>query len=120
MGEPAKDFRQFVAAGVFVILLIALLLFLTYIEVPEANKDIIVTIIGVLMGGAASAMPRLFGDDSNAELDAQKKVAAMGKKLDAVEMKYDVLKGNYDDLVKLLVDRHVISETGIKPRERNP
>ena len=114
---PAKDLRQFAAAGVFVILLIALLLFLTYIPVPDSNKDIIVTIIGVLMGGAASAMPKLFGDDNaaaaEAKIAADRKVAIMAKKLDTVETKYEMLKTNHDYLVAMLVEHHVISGAGL-------
>ena len=108
ISAPSKDIRQFAAAGVFVLLLIALLMYLTFIPVPESNKDIVVTIIGVLMGGAASAMPKLFGDASRTEDEAHRRVSGMQKKLVEMESRYEVLKSNYDSLVERLVDKHII------------
>ena len=102
-----KDTRQFMAAGVFVFLLVLLLCYLTFIPVPEANKDLIVTIMGVLVGGGAAAMPKLFGDTSDKETEQLK------HRLIKMEVQHDVLKGEYDRLTEMLIKRHVIDKHGI-------
>lgn len=98
--------RQFAAASVFVILLILLLAYLTFIPVPEQNKDLIVTIMGVLVGGGAAAMPKLFGDKQDIETEKLK------SKLTKLEVEYFTLKKEHDSLIKMLVERHVVDGKG--------
>ena len=110
-----KDTRQFIAAGVFVLILVLLMLYLTFIPVPDANKDLIVTILGVLMGGAAAAMPKLFGD--KADEDVAKLVAKVDK-LEAsnvlLHQENALLKEQLDKLREMLVERHVVNGEGFR------
>jgi hypothetical protein len=93
-----KDARTFVASGVFLFLVLLLMLFLTFIEIPIGNKDLIVSIISMLVGGTGVAMGKLFNDnDSENEL--------LNKRLDDLTTRYDVLKNEYDHIVKMLVER---------------
>lgn len=110
MITQTKDARQFAAAGIFVFLLVLLLCYLTFIPVPEANKDLIVTIMGVLVGGGAAAMPKLFGDASDKETEELK------RRLVKMEVKHDVLKKEYDRLTDMLISRHVIDMDGIEQK----
>ena len=113
--QTNKDTRQFIAAGVFVLILVLLMLYLTFIPVPEPNKDLIVAILGVLMGGAAAAMPKLFGD--KADEDVARLVAKVDK-LEAsnalLHKENELLRDQLDQLRIMLVKRHVVDGEGFK------
>ena len=50
MNGYKKDLRHYIgAAGIF-LLVIALLLFLSFYQIPRENKDIFVSIIGMIVG----------------------------------------------------------------------
>lgn len=103
--NATRDLRQFAAAGVFVLLLVLLLCYLTFIPVPEANKDLIVTIMGVLVGGGAAAMPKLFGEGNDQETQDLK------RRLLKMEAKYGTLKEQHDRLTQLLIEKHIVDLT---------
>lgn len=100
MTTKAENRRYFTAAA-FAILLVAVVLFLVYVEIPEGNRDVILVLIGVIATGGTDALKKLFGDDD----DERDKVAA---ELHDLSQRYDVLKANYDALTALLVDKHII------------
>lgn len=101
----SKDARTYAASGVFLILVIGLILFLTYIEVPSNNKDIIVTIIGMLVWGLGTAMSNLFWA-ADEELEFMKEeVRHLQSSYDKLEVRYQTLKKNYDAITERLVDR---------------
>lgn len=99
----------------FVLILVLLMLYLTFIPVPETNKDLIVAILGVLMGGAASAMPKLFGD--KADEDVARLVAKVDK-LEAsnvlLHKENELLRDQLTELRVMLVKRHVVDGEGFK------
>ena len=103
----SKDARQYVAAGIFVALVVSLMLFLTFIEIPTSNKDLIVSIISMFVGGLGVAMGKLFGDN-DAEMDR------MREELDTLKVEYGVVKDQYDKIVSMLITRHVIDAQGIE------
>ena len=102
-----KDVRQYIAAGVFVALIVALMLFLTFIEIPTSNKDLIVSIISMFVGGLGVAMGKLFGDN---DVEMEK----MREELDALKIEYGVVKEQYDKIVGMLITRHVVDAQGIE------
>lgn len=127
--ENGRDVRIYIASSIFVFLLILLMLYLTYIPVPGDNKDLIVTIIGVLVGGAASAMNNLFGSKDEEkealkrkfielEKDSGQRITALEKKLIAVQAEYEELDARYRSLVDMLVKRHVVDAEGIEYSHR--
>ena len=115
-----KELLNYVAAAVLVVSLGGLLMFMTYVEIPPDNKDIITTINGVLVMGGSMALGRLLGNSDSEKKRAEELIAQSEKrvnqivaKMDRLGAKYDVVKANYDDLIALLVDRHVIEGKGI-------
>ena len=103
----SKDVRQYIASGVFVALVVALMLFLTFIEIPTSNKDLIVSIISMFVGGLGVAMGKLFGDN---DVEMEK----MREELDALKIEYGVVKEQYDKIVGMLIARHVVDAQGIE------
>lgn len=103
----SKDVRQYVASGIFVALVVSLMLFLTFIEIPTSNKDLIVSIISMFVGGLGVAMGKLFGDN---DVEMEK----MREELDTLKVEYGVVKDQYDKIVSMLITRHVIDAQGIE------
>ena len=92
------------AALVFLLLLVGLVGFLTFIPLPPASEKAVLMIIGGLMTLCTQALPKLFG--SGKEVELEKQVAEL-------KIKHDALEQAYDKLVTLLVTRHVIDKDGI-------
>ena len=57
-----RDVLIWIASFMMLLLLVGLVAYLTFIPVPAENKELIITVLGVLLGGGAAAMPNLFGD----------------------------------------------------------
>jgi ABC-type enterochelin transport system permease subunit len=68
------------------------MLFLTFIEIPSANKDLIVSIISMLVGGTGVAMGNLFGTKDE-ELEKMKDILAqMRTENEVMKTQYETLK----------------------------
>lgn len=100
-----KNKRQYVAAGVFLFLVICLMLFLTYIDIPAGNKDLIVSIVAMLVGRASVATDTLFGG-GDAELDdLRHRMDVLEQELKVERAQHHVTKAAYDALTALIVNR---------------
>lgn len=111
--KMSKDIRTYVASAVFVILLILLLGYLTFIPVPDANKDLIVAIIGVLVGGASSAMTNLFGNRDDEKEKLLHRIAQLEASYGILQAEYATLEHKYDEMRDMLVNRHIVKREGI-------
>jgi hypothetical protein len=106
--------RKFWASLLMLVIVCSLIGYLTFITVPEGNKDIIITVLGVLLGGASSAMPNLFGskDSETAALkDQVRKLQSDNEKLEAM---FTTLKAEHDRITAMLVKKFT------KPPRRKP
>lgn len=88
------------AAFSFLLLLVGMVLFLVYVPLPAQSEKVVLMIIGGLMTSATGALPRLFGADDTKD------------RLKRLEIEYTVLKERYDDITKMLVERHVVKGIG--------
>lgn len=91
------------AAFIFLLLLIGMIGFLTYVPIPEASKQVVLIIIGGLMTTAATALPKMFGVDDGKE--------ALKTRIVVLETEYTVLKKQYDDLTSALLKHHVLLDS---------
>ena len=101
----AKEHKKQVMAIGFVVLVLALMMFLTFVTIPSGNKDIIVSIISMIVGGLGLALARLFGE-------RDEEVDELRKELEDLRVRYEVLKSSYDDIVGQLVRRIDIGALG--------
>lgn len=58
-----KAFRSWLASFIFLSLVVGLIFFLTFLEIPEKNKDLITSIIGMLVGSMSMAISIFVGRD---------------------------------------------------------
>ena len=93
------------AAFVFLLLLVGLVGFLTFVPLPSASEKAVLMVIGGLMALCTQALPKLFGSGKEVELQAD---------LDKLKVKFDVLQETHDKLIALLVERHIIDGKGLQ------
>ena len=80
-----KELRHYLgAAGVF-ILVIGLLLFLAFNDIPQANKDIFVSIIGMIVGSLSVVIYTIIGKNPDEVNSLQKKVESLQALADTME-----------------------------------
>jgi hypothetical protein len=97
MSQKAKnDLRHYAgAAGIF-ILIIFLLLFLSFNEVPPVNKDIFVTVTGMVVGSLSVVIYTIIGRNPD-------EVAQLTKKVDSLETANDHLVKQKDELEHMVI-----------------
>ena len=93
-----------IAALIFLLLLVGLIGFLTFIPLPEASEKAVLMVIGGLMALCTQALPKLFGADGEEECR---------KEIDKLKVQYDEQSQQLDRLTTLLVERHIIDKDGI-------
>ena len=100
-----KDKRQYVAAAVFVLLILTIFIFLTYVEVPENNKVMFTAIFSVIAGRLSVAADTLFGQGQD-ELNAlRRRIEALEKENAVLLANEELTKQKYDSLMELIVNR---------------
>lgn len=109
-----KDKRQYVAAAVFIILILAIFIFLTYVEVPENNKVMFTAIFSVIAGRLSAAADTLFGSNDVEIRSLKKRIEALEKENAVLLANEEMTKQKYDKLMELMVTRLNI---GITPPE---
>ena len=100
-----KDKRQYVAGAVFVLLILTIFIFLTYVEVPENNKVMFTAIFSVIAGRLSVAADTLFGQGQE-ELNAlRRRIEALEKENAVLIANEELTKQKYDSLMELIVNR---------------
>jgi hypothetical protein len=97
MSQKAKnDLRHYVgAAGIF-ILIIFLLLFLSFNEVPPVNKDIFVTVTGMVVGSLSVVIYTIIGRNPD-------EVDTLTKKVESLEAANHLLVKQKDELENMVI-----------------
>ncbi len=94
------------AALLFLMILVGIIMFLTYIPLSGGSKDAIMMIIGALTAASTSALPKLFGIDKNKEEALQKEIEELHTDIKVLTSQLYTLKQSYDDIVELLVKHY--------------
>ena len=59
----SKSARSWLASLIFLTMVVGLIFFLTFLEIPDKNKDLITSIIGMLVGSISMAISIFVGRD---------------------------------------------------------
>jgi hypothetical protein len=116
----SNETRKFVASAFMLILLVALMGVLVFWAIPPANRDLFITILSVLLGAGAAAIPNLFGDQKGEVTALKGEVADLRQELDIVRTQYNEVKAQYDSIVAMLIKRHVVDGEGIEIQPQPP
>lgn len=95
------------AIGVFV-LIICLMMFLAYKEIPSTNKDIWVSVLGMIVGSIGAIIAVIVGRDPDRETQLQKKVDSQTTQIDFLIKQKDELEGMLIKLQESLIDNMTI------------
>jgi hypothetical protein len=113
--EKAK--RGWWASVVFMLLIVALIIFLTYVKIQEENRDILIGIIGMLTGSISSMLSIAAGKDpaeieelkdklSSANADREALIARLRDAQIQIQLKTDQL----NDIQTALIEKMPIWE----------
>ena len=90
-----KELRGYIGAGVIFFLVMALLLFLAFYEIPETNNDIFKVIVGMLVGSLSVVIYTFIGKNPE-------EVAELQAKSQSLETKVKQLVEEKDNIEALL------------------
>lgn len=103
-----RDKLLYISSFVMLLALFGIVAYFTFIPVPVGNKDIIITILGVILGGGAAAMPNLFGDKDSETEKLKDRVKSLESQLAIVTAQYKDVSDRYETVISMLVNRHFI------------
>ncbi len=110
----AKQIFEKFSGLLFLLLLIGMVAFLTYVPMPQASEKVILMIIGGLMAVATGALPRLFGEDKSQEDVLKVELENLRTELKLLTAKHEILKHEHDKLTAMLIERHVVKGEGVE------
>ena len=90
-----KDLRGYLGAGIIFFLVMGLLLFLAFYEIPETNNDIFKVIVGMLVGSLSVVIYTFIGKNPE-------EVAELQAKSQSLETKVKQLVEEKDNIEALL------------------
>tara|TARA_R110001592_G_scaffold39698_1_gene130687 strand:- start:198 stop:536 length:339 start_codon:yes stop_codon:yes gene_type:complete len=92
MKQENKDLRHYIgAAGIFM-LIITLLVFLSFVEVPPVNKDLFVAIVGTLVSSLGIVVYTIIGQQPDEVNKLTKKNEALNTLTAQMEKRNDQLE----------------------------
>ena len=100
------------AIGVFV-LIICLMMFLAYKEIPSTNKDIWVSVLGMIVGSIGAIIAVIVGRDPDRENQLQKKVDSQTTQIDFLIKQKDELESMLIKMQESLIDNMTIFGTSL-------
>lgn len=91
------------AVGIF-LLVVFILLYLSHNEIPKANKDIIVSIIGIVIGSLSVVIYAIIGRNPDEVADLKAKVESQQKHIDQLVEQKDAYEAQMINLQKEIIN----------------
>jgi len=105
MTKDQRDIRHYVgAAGIF-ILIVMLLLFLSFVEIPPVNKDLFVAIVGTLVSSLGVVIYTIIGQQPDEVNTLQKKNESLSSTNNQMEIRNDQLEQMIIDMQKEVIEK---------------
>lgn len=87
--QQARARVRLILSVFIVLLIVALVAYLTMVQVPPGNREIILTLLSVLVGGASAAMPNLVGDPEQETDKLKLRIRELEHQLERQKQTYD-------------------------------
>ena len=105
-----RELRGYVGSGVVFLFVILLLVFLSYVEIPETNNDTFKLITGALVATIGAAIYVFIGKDPNELIELQRKNDSLESKVEQLVMAKDkleemLIKVQDDTIDRILLNR---------------
>ncbi len=105
MANQNKDIRHYAgAAGIFV-LIVLLLLFLSFNEIPPVNKDLFVAIVGTLVSSLGVVIYTIIGQQPDEVNKLQKKNESLSSVNNQMEVRNDQLEQMIIEMQKEMIEK---------------
>ena len=105
MNNEKKEVRHYIgAAGIFT-LIILLLIFLSYVEIPPVNKDLFVAIVGTLVSSLGIVVYVIIGQQPDEVNKLQKKNKSLEAMTHQMEKRNDQLEEMIIDMQKEMIEK---------------
>ena len=105
MAPQNKDIRHYAgAAGIFV-LIVLLLLFLSFNEIPPVNKDLFVAIVGTLVSSLGVVIYTIIGQQPAEVNKLQKKNESLSSINNQMEVRNDQLEQMIIEMQKEMIEK---------------
>ena len=105
-----KELRGYIGAGVIFFLVMALLLFLAFYEIPETNNDIFKVIVGMLVGSLSVVIYRFIGKNPEEVAELQAKSQSLETKVKQLVQEKDNIEALLRNLQSDVIEK--LSVTG--------
>ena len=106
-----RELRGYVGSGVVFLFVILLLIFLSYVEIPETNNDTFKLITGALVATIGAAIYVFIGKDPNEVIELQRKNDALESKVDQLVVAKDKLEELLIKVQDDVIDRLLLNKT---------
>ena len=107
-----KGIRSWFAAFIFLTLVVGLIFFLTFFHIPDKNKDIITSIIGMIVGSISTAISIFVGRDPDDLKQLKEEIAGLNddrstliSRLRDAQIDKDMLRRQYEHLQNQVIDK---------------
>lgn len=107
------------AVGVF-LMVIFLLMFLSFNEIPAKNKDIFVSTVGVITGALGAIIATIVGRDPDREHALSKKVDSQADQIDFLIKQKDELESMLIKIQESMIDNMSILGSALFDTKVNP
>jgi len=105
-----KDLRGYLGAGIIFFLVMGLLLFLAFYEIPDTNNDIFKVIVGMLVGSLSVVIYTFIGKNPEEVSELQAKSQSLEVKVKQLAEEKDNIESLLRDLQSDVIDK--LSVTG--------
>jgi len=105
MTKDQRDIRHYAgAAGIF-LLIVLLLLFLSFVEIPPVNKDLFVAIVGTLVSSLGMVVYTIIGQQPDEVNTLQKKNESLSSTNHQMEIRNDQLEQMIIQMQKEVIEK---------------
>ena len=108
----SKSARSWLASLIFLTMVVGLIFFLTFLEIPDKNKDLITSIIGMLVGSISMAISIFVGRDPDDLASLKSEIAELNDdrstliaRLRDAQIDKDILRRQHEGLQALVISK---------------
>ncbi len=117
--DIGKDIRNYAGAlGIFLVV-IGLLFFLSYNTIPNENKDLFVSIVGVISGSLSVILFTIIGRNPNEVQDLKNRNEKLQGQVHQLIQQKDELEGMLIEMQKEIVDKLSIAGVYFELKKKN-
>ena len=107
--QKDKELRGYIGAGIIFFLVIGLLLFLSFYEVPQSNNDIFKVIVGMLVGSLSAVIYTFIGKNPEEVSNLKAKNESLEKQVAQIIDEKDKIEKVLRDLQTEVIEKLSIS-----------